>query len=565
MKFRMYQFLYFTILILLLGTTSVAYALNGDFFEKGTVYRYATYTNHSNKYGAGDDATIDINLGPNSDSDNGEHLYAPEDGTVTLLGYNSAYGNQLEYTSNSGEKFHLAHLQNIAVTTSGPIKGGAPLAQIGNSGIDDSTGLNWPYHLHLAGSGRITLSGNTLNPPYWTKDSSGKDIPPVKVENTSKGPITSDESTQYLTFKYYPGSFYGDDSDGWYMVTDCSTSAVAVTIPSTYRGKPVKSFDGSTFGGPFADCTSLKSVIISHGIVEINLYAFARCTALTSLIIPSSVRFIGEYAFRDCSALTNIDIPGSASLGTGIFYRCYALRSMSLSNPRNFGSGFTLSQLFTPHPQYYVPNEVYVHTFIKHIKLTGIWTEISDNLFSGCSALTNIDIPASVTRIGATAFSGCAALTSITIPEGVITIGDSAFYQCGSLSSVNIPSSVNSIGSRAFEDCKSLSSLTIPASVTSIGLDAFARAPITIRGYLRSYAQTYAHNNGIPFIALDAPPASPGDANGDNTIDIMDLVSIIDYIVSGTGLESQTNADANGDGVVDIMDLVWIIDQIVGG
>lgn len=58
---------------------------------------------------------------------------------------------------------------------------------------------------------------------------------------------------------------------------------------------------------------------------------------------------------------------------------------------------------------------------------------------------------------------------------------------------------------------------------------------------------------------------APGDANGDSTIDIMDLVSIIDYIVSGTDTTSLANADANGDGTVDIMDLVWIIDMIVGG
>lgn len=57
----------------------------------------------------------------------------------------------------------------------------------------------------------------------------------------------------------------------------------------------------------------------------------------------------------------------------------------------------------------------------------------------------------------------------------------------------------------------------------------------------------------------------PGDANNDSAIDIMDLVSIIDYIVSDTTPMSLTNADANGDGAIDILDLVWIIDQIVGG
>ena len=56
----------------------------------------------------------------------------------------------------------------------------------------------------------------------------------------------------------------------------------------------------------------------------------------------------------------------------------------------------------------------------------------------------------------------------------------------------------------------------------------------------------------------------PGDANGDQTVDIRDLVAIIDYIVSGTSCPSKKNADANGDTVVDIRDLVWIIEKIVG-
>ncbi|MHC1785781.1 MAG: leucine-rich repeat protein [Christensenellales bacterium] len=56
----------------------------------------------------------------------------------------------------------------------------------------------------------------------------------------------------------------------------------------------------------------------------------------------------------------------------------------------------------------------------------------------------------------------------------------------------------------------------------------------------------------------------PGDSNGDTAIDIVDLVCIIDFIVSDTVPASLANADANRDGTVDIVDLVWIIDQIVG-
>lgn len=71
--------------------------------------------------------------------------------------------------------------------------------------------------------------------------------------------------------------------------------------------------------------------------------------------------------------------------------------------------------------------------------------------------------------------------------------------------------------------------------------------------------------NGLTFSVLENISLLPGDANGDSILDILDLVSIIDYIVSSTQPASFTNADANGDKTVDFRDLVWVIDKIVGG
>ncbi|MBO5015867.1 MAG: leucine-rich repeat protein, partial [Bacteroidaceae bacterium] len=72
--------------------------------------------------------------------------------------------------------------------------------------------------------------------------------------------------------------------------------------------------------------------------------------------------------------------------------------------------------------------------------------------FSGCSSLTSISIPPSVTQIGGSAFSGCSSLTSISIPPSVTGIGYRAYSECYNLMSVFIPKGCN-VHIGAFEDC----------------------------------------------------------------------------------------------------------------
>ncbi|MED9961816.1 MAG: leucine-rich repeat domain-containing protein, partial [Bacteroidales bacterium] len=94
--------------------------------------------------------------------------------------------------------------------------------------------------------------------------------------------------------------------------------------------------------------------------------------------------------------------------------------------------------------------------------------------FQGCSSLTSITIPNSVTYIGHDAFSGCSSLTSITIPNSVTYIGHDAFRNCSSLTSITIPNSVTFVGYSAFDGCSSLTSMTVECTnipyLNNIGL-----------------------------------------------------------------------------------------------
>ena len=78
-----------------------------------------------------------------------------------------------------------------------------------------------------------------------------------------------------------------------------------------------------------------------------------------------------------------------------------------------------------------------------------------------------------MTSIGSSAFRGCSGLTSVTIPNSVTSIGGYAFYNCSGLTSVTIPNSVTSIGDYAFSGCSGLSSFTLPDNITQLYGNSF--------------------------------------------------------------------------------------------
>jgi hypothetical protein len=99
--------------------------------------------------------------------------------------------------------------------------------------------------------------------------------------------------------------------------------------------------------------------------------------------------------------------------------------------------------------------------------------------FAGCTQLTTVTLPSTLTHIGNFAFRGCRSLRTITVPISVTSIGNSAFQGCTSLRNITLPDNLTSIGNNAFADCSVLQTIELPNSLTSIGRGAFQRSGLT--------------------------------------------------------------------------------------
>ena len=255
------------------------------------------------------------------------------------------------------------------------------------------------------------------------------------------------------------GLAYKLRSDGTYSVDDIgSCTDTDIAIPSTYNGKAVTSIGDDAF----RDCTGLTSIVIPDSVTSIGDCAFEGCTGLLrSVTVGNGVESIGWSAFSGCTGLTSIVIPDSVtSIDSYAFSGCTGLTSITLpfvGATKDGTSNTHFGYLFGANESYY--NGSYVPSSLKAVVITG-GINIGLFAFDGCTGLTSITIPDSVTSIGSYAFRGCTSLTSVTIPDSVTSIGDGAFSRCTSLTSVVIPDSVTTIGGSAFKGCTGLTSVT---------------------------------------------------------------------------------------------------------
>lgn len=136
-------------------------------------------------------------------------------------------------------------------------------------------------------------------------------------------------------------------------------------------------------------------------------------------------------------------------------------------------------------------------------------TGVSDDAFSGMTALKEVVLPATIISIGERAFYGCSALSSVTLPAtGLTSIGAGAFEDCSSLHSVVIPSTIGTISDNLFKGCINLDNLVVRGSLVTIGDSAFmgcsSLRSIDVKNILESVG-TKAFKNCTSLVSISLP------------------------------------------------------------
>lgn len=194
------------------------------------------------------------------------------------------------------------------------------------------------------------------------------------------------------------------------------SAARSITLPEFINGYRLSTIDRYAFKG----LKHLRSCRMPNSVTRIVEGAFCN-SGLEAIDLPEGLTEIEDYTFMDCRNLARVNMPsGVISIGRMAFYN---------------------------------------------------------------TALETVELPESLRELGLDCFS-MTPLRTVTIPEGVQTIENQAFYGCTHLTTVSLPNTLTSIGRLAFE-ATDLKEIVLPPSLTSIGRACFQSVSLqTIHSYV---------------------------------------------------------------------------------
>ena len=153
--------------------------------------------------------------------------------------------------------------------------------------------------------------------------------------------------------------------------------------------------------------------------------AFYQCNNLIEVVLPDTVKYIGRYAFYECSNLAKFDFGKIEKIGVQVFWK----------------------------------------TALTEIDLPNTLTEIGADAFRACTSLTSVVFPESLKVIGNNAFAGDSSLISAVMNIGLEESGSGIFNNCSKLETVVLTNNISSYKSSYFGNCSALKNVIYPGTL----------------------------------------------------------------------------------------------------
>ncbi len=414
-------------------------------------------------------------------------------------------------------------------------------------------------------------------------------------------------NTEIKTFeelKYFTGLKWNNavpaltGGDNQHGAFDGCTNLSNVTMPENIEQIMNFSFRG---------CTSLANVNIPSGVHTILDYAFQGCTALSYANMPQALKYIGAHAFDGCSSLRWMAFPNQViTYGDQAFNGCSSLTQVTVNSsvPGNiYGNPFParadISLTVPAHAaatyqatdywkefknfQEQEPNwtgeftdangDIYQYETGYYAQLKHHAASSSRTTFTVLSQITVDGTPYPVKSISENAINA-SYLTTLTIPASITTVKRDAF-SCQptadgmTLKTIVMQGSVPPTAEGFMSWETSLASYNAQMEVQQhmnpdLEFTRLSLKDITLKVPAGAKTAYEADNVWKKFTIEELTPGD-GDANGDGTIDINDVLAVVNYILGKDVPEGfdTTKADVTGDGDVTIADATAILSIIL--
>ena len=328
----------------------------------------------------------------------------------------------------------------------------------------------------------------------------------------------------------------------------------------------------------FANCASLESVALPDSLEIISDRLFSGCSNLKEISIPSGVSSIGKFAFQGCSSLTALTIPkGVIVLGENCFWRCDNIQkiiSFPIVPPMMEGEVFSADDVsvythFSSMDLYRQANQW--SRFVTILPFNEIYVdEVSVYPFG--NSQFDIILESSLLDVD---FFDTIEFT-MTMPDGFALVANSESGFTWSIPDSNQNERMIVEITETDEGCYHLFIKGYGGNGIKSGHYPLLTLSVCSNSYMEGLSYSaYIKNVQIQSageIIADMPSSEfsimleevlIGDVNYDGKQNVVDIMSIVSYILDNEKVIPLSLADVNQDSIVDIVDVMKLVQIIL--